>query len=92
MKTTRLSVLRQSAVGSPSATDVARKIKTSVQAVSHFERGAQPLGPEKLRAYAKVIGATEGQVRRLHMLERQAYLREQLTEISQALKALSHKA
>lgn len=91
MKTTRLSVLRQSAPGSPSATEVARKIKSSPSSVSQFERGGQVFGPDKLRAYAKVLGVTEAQVRRLFLLEAQSYLRERLVEIGQELREISGK-
>lgn len=92
MKTTRLSILRQSAVGAPKALHIARKIKTSHQAISLFEGGAQMLGPERLRAYAKAIGASEAQVRRLFLLEAQRYLRDRLAKVGEELKALSRKA
>ncbi len=92
MKTTRLSVLRQSAVGSPSATDVARKIKSSTSSISAFERGGALLGPAKVRAYAKAVGATEAQVRRLFLLESQRYLRERLLEVSEELRRMSDEA
>lgn len=92
MKTTRLSVLRQSAVGSPSATDVARKIKTSLSSISAFERGVALLGPAKLKGYAKLVGSTEDQVRRLFLLEAQRYLRERLAEVGADLRQLSGKA
>ena len=92
MKLTHLAALRESSPGSPSKSDMARKIKVSRQAIHRFEAGQTGISPDKVKAYARAIGADEHLVWRMFYLSALSFHREQVDRISAIVKGHPGKA
>jgi transcriptional regulator with XRE-family HTH domain len=68
-----LSILRLAVPGAPTLRDVAALIGCSHSAVHMFEMGRYGLSAEKVKAYAKAVGAKPAEVRRRFLIASLAY-------------------
>lgn len=83
---TYLGVLRWTVPSAGRLQDVAREVGCSVNALSMYERGEQPLSDEKERKYAKALRQPVDRVRQLHLEEARRFHERRAAEIAEQLK------
>lgn len=83
---TYLGVLRGTVPSAGRLQDVARVVGCSVNALSMYELGQQPLSDEKERKYAKALRQPVDRVRQLHLQEARRFHERRAAEITELLK------
>lgn len=82
-----LSILRLAAPGAPKLREIAAEIGCSHSAVHHFESGRNLLAADRLKAYAKAVGAKPSDVRRRFLLAALSFHESKARELRAELKS-----
>jgi len=82
-----LSILRLATPGAPKLREIAAEIGLSHSAVHSFEVGRASLSADKIKAYAKAVGASASDVRRRYLLAALSYHQGKVRDLQAELKS-----